>query len=96
MITAGNNIFININGKRVIAGRGSIFCDDLDSSAVQEFHYFLDGQLWVTFTSGARYIYKDVPLEIAMAVLCAESMGQAMNTIIKGGEYSYERYDRAI
>ena len=48
------------------------------------------GNLYIRFNTGAMYVYYDVPIEVAQALLDAESKGQFLHNEIKG-VYDYSR-----
>lgn len=61
------------------------------STAIEEISYNGNkSELTVEFTTYGRYVYEDVPRNIASAVLKAKSLGRAFHTFIKGN-YSYTR-----
>ncbi len=50
-------------------------------------------ELWVTFTSGRRYIYSNVPLAVFVAFSTAESKGTFFNNQIRDC-YPYREINR--
>jgi hypothetical protein len=58
---------------------------------VQEISYDDEtGEMIVTYNSGKPYVYQDVPEDVARRVANAPSVGQAINSEIKG-KYSARR-----
>ena len=56
----------------------------MPSSAIRRFVYCPDSsQLWVEFTSGRRYVYSDVPREVADTFRSAFAKGVYFNTRIR-------------
>jgi len=56
----------------------------MPSTVIRRFVYDqTDHQLWVEFTSGRRYVYEDVPEEIATTFRTAFSKGVYFNTRIR-------------
>lgn len=49
------------------------------------------GMLRVEFVNGSTYLYDDVPFQIAVDLLYAESVGQKFNTTIRSSNYSYKK-----
>lgn len=49
-------------------------------------------KLMVTFKNGTTYTYYDVTLEDYLALITSESIGKAMNQIIKG-KYNYAKHE---
>jgi lysyl-tRNA synthetase class 2 len=63
------------------------------SSAIYAIDYEIDDQrLHVTFMSGERYVYADVPGEICLAFLQADSKGRFFQAEIRD-RYAYRRLD---
>jgi membrane-bound inhibitor of C-type lysozyme len=63
------------------------------SSTVESLHYDTNTKaLMVTFNHGATYSYFDVTLEDYMTVVTSQSIGSALNKIIKG-VYKYEKHE---
>jgi lysyl-tRNA synthetase class 2 len=63
----------------------------MPSSVIESFLYDAQTQeLSVTFRSGRRYIYKDVPRETAEGLSAAASAGEFFNTHIRD-QFSFER-----
>ncbi|CAN7482590.1 KTSC domain-containing protein [Phenylobacterium sp. LjRoot225] len=63
----------------------------VESTAVHAIDYDPRRQtLWVTFVSGERYLYLDVPAEVHQAFLEAESKGRFFQAQIRG-RYGFER-----
>jgi len=63
------------------------------SSTVESLHYDTDTKaLMVTFNHGVTYSYFDVTLEDYMTVVTSQSIGSALNKIIKG-VYKYEKHE---
>lgn len=60
------------------------------SSNVAEVGYSDDGELLVTFTNGRQYAYEGVPEETALEMSKTASVGQYLNSEIKG-KYNYRR-----
>lgn len=59
------------------------------SSTVDQIGYDENAlELWVKFKSGKTYVYQGVPMDTAMLVMDAPSVGQALNQFIKG-QYAY-------
>lgn len=56
----------------------------MPSSVIRRFVYDQsEGQLWIEFTTGRRYVYSDVPDEVAGALRSAFSKGVYFNTRIR-------------
>jgi hypothetical protein len=56
----------------------------MPSAVIRRFVYDqTDHQLWVEFTTGRRYVYSDVPDEVADAFRSAFSKGVYFNTRIR-------------
>ena len=56
----------------------------MPSNVIRRFVYDeMEGDLWVEFTSGRRYVYSDVPHEVAEALRCAFAKGVYFNSRIK-------------
>ncbi len=56
----------------------------MPSSVIRRFAYCHDsGQLWVEFTSGRRYVYSNVPAEVADTFRAAFAKGIYFNTRIR-------------
>ena len=56
----------------------------MPSSAIRRFAYCPDsGALWVEFTTGRRYVYSDVPEEVANTFRSAFAKGVYFNTRIR-------------
>lgn len=56
----------------------------MPSSVIRRFVYCIDNsELWVEFTSGRRYVYSDVPEEVAAAFRAAFAKGIYFNTRIR-------------
>ena len=56
----------------------------MPSSVIRRFAYCPDScHLWVEFTSGRRYVYSDVPAEVADTFRSAFSRGIYFNTRIR-------------
>lgn len=56
----------------------------MPSSAIRRFAYCPDsGELWVEFTTGRRYVYSGVPLEVANTFRSAFAKGVYFNTRIR-------------
>jgi hypothetical protein len=56
----------------------------MPSSVIRRFVYDeTEGNLWVEFTTGRRYVYSDVPHEVADAFRCAFAKGVYFNTRIR-------------
>lgn len=55
----------------------------------------ITGYLRATFKNGTRYIYEDVPLTVAMAIMNPSggnySIGSNFNEHIKSGNYKYSK-----
>lgn len=69
----------------------------MPSSVIRRFAYCHDStQLWIEFTSGRRYVYSDVPPEVADTFRTAFSKGIYFNTRIRDcfpyREVTHERY----
>lgn len=57
---------------------------DIESSAITQIHYLIESkELFVTFISGARYVYLEVPHEKYMSLKYSDSIGQYFNKYIK-------------
>jgi hypothetical protein len=56
----------------------------MPSTVIRRFAYCPDSsQLWVEFTSGRRYVYSDVPAEVADTFRSAFAKGVYFNTRIR-------------
>lgn len=56
----------------------------MPSTVIQRFEYFPERrELLVTFTTGRRYLYEGVPVEVADAFLSAFSKGRYFNARIR-------------
>jgi lysyl-tRNA synthetase class 2 len=56
----------------------------MPSSVIRRFVYDqTDHELWVEFTTGRRYVYEDVPEEVATTFRTAFSKGVYFNTRIR-------------
>jgi hypothetical protein len=56
----------------------------MPSSVIRRFVYDQTGhELWVEFTTGRRYVYSDVPEEVASAFRSAFAKGVYFNTRIR-------------
>ena len=56
----------------------------MPSSVIRRFAYCPDScQLWVEFTTGRRYVYSDVPEEVATTFRSAFAKGIYFNTRIR-------------
>jgi hypothetical protein len=63
----------------------------MPSSVIRAFTYHLEGRrLDVTFVTGRRYAYADVPAEIVDQLRVAPSKGEFFNAAIRD-IYDYER-----
>ena len=63
------------------------------SSTIDSLYYAKeDGLLVVTFKNGTTYSYYNVVLEDYLALITSESIGKAMNQIIKG-KYNYAKHE---
>lgn len=79
---------------------------DIDSSHISRLEYVWHsdddwalnncGHVRATFQNGIRYIYEEVPFIVLMNVAASESVGQAFNTLIKGGNYSYYKEGESV
>ena len=62
------------------------------SSQIAELAYDeKQAKMYVTFHTGAIYVYMDVPQEVFVQVLSAPSVGSAFTQIIKKGGYAYQK-----
>lgn len=67
---------------------------ELDSDSIQNLAYDpLTRILEVTFLGGDRYRYQDVPAEVVLQMLEADSTGAWFNQVFKRYEFSYQRLD---
>ena len=58
--------------------------DAMPSTVIRRYAYCPDsGELWVEFVTGRRYVYSNVPCEIADALGCAFAKGVYFNTRIR-------------
>jgi hypothetical protein len=56
----------------------------MPSTVIKRFVYDqMEGELWVEFTTGRRYVYSNVPEEVANAFRSAFSKGTYFNTRIR-------------
>ena len=63
----------------------------MPSSVIQFFHYDADQrELLIGFQSGKRYVYEDVPPDIAAALKAAPSRGEYFNDHIRD-RYTFRR-----
>lgn len=68
----------------------------MPSSVIRRFVYDqTDRDLWVEFTTGRRYVYSDVPEEVASAFRAAFSKGIYFNTRIRD-HFPYREITREI
>ena len=70
-----------------------LILDVEDSNVVREIYYDNHNKdLVVTFETGDRGVYKDVPSEVVGGFLVADSVGSYLHHAIKKeGKYKYER-----
>ena len=71
----------------------------MPSSVIRRFAYCPDsGQLWVEFTTGRRYVYSNVPEEVANTFRSAFAKGVYFNTRIRDRypyrEVAHERQEQ--
>jgi hypothetical protein len=67
----------------------------MPSTIIRSFDYRPDtGELEVRFTTGRRYVYRDVPPEAAAAFRASFSKGRHFNARIRG-RYRYEEIEDA-
>lgn len=64
------------------------------SSTVKKIAYTEEGDLVVTFNSGADYLYKAVPEEVYEGMAKSESAGKYLNANIKG-KFEYLQLPKA-
>lgn len=58
-------------------------CSSMPSSVIKRFAYDeMNGNLWVEFTTGRRYVYLDVPAQVADALRSAFAKGVYFNSRI--------------
>lgn len=50
-------------------------------------------KLIVQFQNGSFYEYEDVPEQVVLSVILADSQGSAFTKKIKGGGYTYRKMD---
>lgn len=63
------------------------------SSTIDSIYYATTtSELMVTFKNGTTYTYYNVTLEDYLALITSESIGKAMNQIIKG-KYNYAKHE---
>ena len=63
----------------------------MPSSVIQFFHYDADArELLIGFQSGKRYVYEDVPPDVAAAMKDASSRGEYFNQHIRD-RYTFRR-----
>lgn len=56
----------------------------MPSNVIRRFAYCTDtGEIWVEFTTGRRYVYSDVPAEVANTFRSAFAKGVYFNTRIR-------------
>ena len=62
---------------------------NMPSSVIRSFFYDPEtSELWITFVSGRRYVYADVPQDVFDAFKASPSRGTFFNSEIRG-DYSY-------
>jgi hypothetical protein len=62
---------------------------DMPSSVIRSYLYDpAKSELWITFVSGRRYVYADVPQDVFDAFKAAPSRGKFFNSEIRD-DYSY-------
>ena len=67
----------------------------VDSTAIEKIDYRLDrNELFVTFTSGRKYVYFDVPAAIHRHFLDADSFGRYFNANIRD-HYDFRELSQA-
>jgi hypothetical protein len=64
------------------------------SSTVRKIAYTDEGDLVVTFNTGADYLYKAVPEEVYENMAKSESVGKFLNANIKG-KFQYQQLPKA-
>ena len=63
------------------------------SSTIDSLYYSsTTDELMVTFKNGTNYTYWDVTLEDYLTMITSESIGKALNQIIKG-KYEYKKHE---
>lgn len=68
----------------------------MPSSVIRRFAYCPDSaELWVEFTSGRRYVYSDVPTEVADTFRAAFSKGIYFNTRIRD-QFPYREVNQEV
>jgi hypothetical protein len=66
------------------------------SSTVESLHYDSNTKdLMVTFNHGVTYTYSEVTLKDYLALINSESIGSALNKIIKG-VYNYQKHEEQL
>lgn len=67
-------------------------CDIYDSENIETVAYsFDDKTMLIRFKTGAEYHYYSVNREIFFGIVCAESVGKAVNVVVKSKMFSFER-----
>lgn len=89
--TTINNQLPSGNGTfSLTASSGGVIIHPANSSAIEEAHYLTALQtLVITYKSGAKYFYSNVPSFVVFNLMVAESFGKFVNTHIKP---NYEFY----
>jgi hypothetical protein len=66
------------------------------SSTIDSLHYESDDKnLMVTFKHGVTYTYLNVTIEDYLALITSDSIGKALNQIIKG-KYDYVKHEEQL
>jgi hypothetical protein len=66
------------------------------SSTIDSLHYDSgDKNLMVTFNHGVTYTYFNVTMEDYLALITSDSIGKALNQIIKG-KYNYVKHEEQL
>ena len=66
------------------------------SSTIDSLHYDSnDSNLMVTYKHGVTYTYFNVTMEDYLALITSDSIGKAMNQIIKG-KYNYVKHEEQL
>jgi hypothetical protein len=81
--------------------RFEIEAADLDSSNLKKIEYLsstdgvlkLDdkGELIITFQTGKKYVYYDVPVNVVIDLVSSESLGKKFNSTIRSSTFRYKQ-----
>lgn len=67
-------------------------CDIYDSENIETVAYsFDDKTMLIRFKTGAEYHYYSVSRETFFGIICSESVGKAVNVVVKSNMFPFER-----